>query len=97
MASENKTNVNGLAIYETLRANEGATLALIEITSKAGIPNESGYLTAARALAKKDGYKIEKIEKAVEAEAEIVTTYPSGVEVRKTKKVIADGYRLIKA
>lgn len=98
--ADNKTNTinpNGLAIYNALKANEGKTLTFAEIANLAGIEAKTGYLTAARKIAKDNGYTIAKIEKGAKATIRTITVYPNGLTLEKEKEAILDGYTLTPA
>ena len=95
MASK-QINPNGLAIVETLTAHEGETLAFAEIAQLANIPAQTGFLTAAKKIAKERGYSIEKVEDAIEVQEDIVAHYPHG-EFKRTRSAKVAGYRLVKA
>ena len=95
--ADNKTNTpnpNGLAIFNALKANEGKTLSFAEIADIAGIEPKTGYLTAARKIAREQGFEIVKIENAVTASIMTVTEYPSGLRIEKSKDATFDGYTL---
>lgn len=95
--ADNKTNTpnpNGLAIYNALKSNEGKTLTFAEIADLAGIEPKTGYLTAARKIARENGLEIMKVEDAVSAKVMTVTEYPSGLRIEKSKDVSYDGYTL---
>ena len=94
---ETKINANGLAILNTLKANEGKVLAFAEIAALAGIEAKTGYLTSAKKLAKAEHLEIVKRENAVIVTVKTVSTYASGLTVEKTKEVEVDGYELVDA
>ena len=95
--ADNKTNTpnpNGVAIYNALKDNDGKVLTFAEVASIAGIEPKTGYLTAARKIARDNGFDIVKVENAVVAKVTTVTEYPSGLRVEKVKDVNYDGYTL---
>lgn len=94
MASK-QLNPNGLAIVETLTAHEGETLAFAEIAQLANIPAQTGFLTAAKKIAKERGYSLDKVEDAIEVREDIVAHYPHG-DFQRTRLVKVAGYRLVK-
>lgn len=94
MASKTE-NSNGRAIVEVLTAHKGEILTLAEIAHEGGIKAETGYLAAARALAKEKGFAIEKIDNSVSVEVKTITTYPNGLSVEKAKTAQVAGYRLV--
>lgn len=85
----------GAAIYKVLADRKGEILAYADITHMAGLDNQTGYLTSARAIAKKNHTQIQKVLDAIKATATVVTTYPSGYEATAHKQLTLDGYRLI--
>lgn len=91
---ETKLNPNGLAIFNTLKANEGKTLAFAEIAALANIEPKTGYLTAAKKIALANGYEIVKVEDGVTATVATETAYPNGLIVKAEKTVTLDGYTL---
>ena len=92
---KSSTNSNGLAIYNAMADGEMRSFA--EIASIAKIEPKTGYLTAAKKVAKDNGYAIDKVEDAVEIAETIVRKYASGLETKTERKVKVAGYRLIKA
>lgn len=94
---ENKINTNGLAIFNALKENEGKTLAFAEIAAIAGIDAKTGYLTAAKKIAKDNGYAIMKAEDAVTITIKTETAYATGLIITKEKTATVDGYTLAKA
>ena len=91
---ETKINEKGLAIFNTLKANEGKTLAFAEIAALAGIEPKTGFLTSAKKIALTNGYEIVKIEDAVTAKVATETAYPNGLIIKAEKTAIYDGYTL---
>lgn len=91
---ETKTNTNGLAIYNALK-EANAPLTLAEIANIAGIKAETGYLTAARKIAKDNGYNIVKNEKGATLTIKTITIYPNGLEVEKMGEKAAATYELV--
>ena len=86
---EKVTNANGLAIVTVLKAHKGEVLAYAEICALANIEAKTGYLTAAKKLA-----KIEKVENGVTVTIKTVTTYATGLTVEKEKTATVDGYTI---
>ena len=91
---ETKINANALAILNALKANPGRILAFAELAAIAGVEAKTGYLTGAKKLAAAEKLTIEKVEDGAEYTLETIATYANGLEVRKTKTVKCDGYRL---
>ena len=94
---ENKINANGLAIFTALKENEGKALAFAEIANIAGIEAKTGYLTAAKKIAKDNGFAIRKIENGAKARVITVTEYANGLRIEKAKDIELDAYTLDKA
>jgi len=84
-----KVNPNGEAIANVLREHKGEVLAFAEIAKLANIEPKTGYLTAAKKLA-----KIEKVVDGVTVKVETKMVYPSGLEIVSTKETTIDGYTL---
>lgn len=94
--ADNKTNTpnpNGIALYNAIKG-EDCPITFAELANKAGIEAKTGYLTAARKLARADGFDIVKLDKAVTARMTSVTEYPSGLRIEKSKDLVMDGYVL---
>ena len=90
-----KTNPNGEAIYRVLAEHKGETLAFAEIANLANIEAKTGYLTAAKKVAKDHKQTILKAEGAVKTMLRTCTEYPNGLKIEKTKDAFVDGYQLI--
>ena len=94
--ADNKTNTpnpNGLAIFNALK-DANAPLSFAEIADTAGIEPKTGYLTAARKIARENGFELTKVENAVTAKVITVTEYPNGLRIEKAKDMTMDGYIL---
>lgn len=94
MDTKTVTNPNGLAILNTLKNANGATLTFAEIAADAGIEAKTGYLTAAKKLAAAEKLAIVKKVNAVTVTVKTIATYPNGLVVEKEKEVEMDGYVL---
>lgn len=95
--ADNKTNLpnpNGLAIFNALKENEGKTLTFAELANAAGVEAKTGYLTAARKIARENGFEIKKIENGAKATIRTITIYPNGLTIEKEKETELDGYTL---
>lgn len=88
-----KTNANGIAIFNVLKDADRA-LTLAEIADIAGIEAKSGYLTAAKKIAKDSGKRIALIEDGAEYTIHTIKTYASGLVVESDKVAKANAYRL---
>ena len=86
-------NPNGLAIFNALK-DATSPLTFAEIADTAGIEPKTGYLTAARKIARENGLEITKMEGAVSVNVTTVTEYPNGLRIEKSKAVEMDGYVL---
>lgn len=90
----NTINPNGLAILNTLK-NATAPLTFAEIADLAGIEPKTGYLTAAKKLARKEKLTITKRENAVTLKVKTITTFPNGLVLEKETEKTADAYELV--
>ena len=90
-----KLNPNGKAIYETLAARPGEILALAEIAHIAGIEAKTGFLTAAKKIAKDNGATLQKVIGGVKVKIQTATEYPNGYTANSEKEATLDGYRLV--
>lgn len=95
--NKNTINPNGLAILNTLKNANGATLAFAEIAHLAGIEAKTGYLTAAKKLAKAEKLAIVKVEDGVTVTVKTETVYPTGHVAVAEKAITIDGYKLVDA
>lgn len=91
---ETKINPNGLAIFNTLKDNQGKVLAFAEIAALAGIDAKTGYLTSAKKIAKENSFEIVKVEDGVETRIMTETAFPSGLTLKTEKVATIDGYKL---
>ena len=94
--ADNKPNIpneKGLALYNAIKG-ETSPISFAELANKANVEPKTGFLTAARKLARADGFDIVKLDKAVTARMTSVTEYPSGLRIEKSKDVAIDGYVL---
>lgn len=94
----NKTsNPNGEALYKVLADRKGEILTFAELANIAGVEAKTGYLTAAKKIARDNHQEIVKVEEGVIAKAHTVTTYPSGLEVESDREIKLAGYQLTSA
>lgn len=88
-----KQNPKGQALFNVLaEATEAMTFA--EMADKAGVEAKTGYLTAAKKVAKDQGREIVKVEEGCEYTLRTIKTFKSGLVVETEKTVKADGYLL---
>ena len=94
--ADNKTNTpnpNGIAIFNALK-DASTPLSFAEIADIAGIEAKTGYLTAARKIARENGFELTKVENAITAKVTTITEYPNGLRIEKSKDIAVDGYTL---
>ena len=91
---EKVINPNGLAIFNTLKDNQGKVLAFAEIAALAGIEAKTGFLTSAKKIALDNGFVISKVEDGVEVRIATETVFPSGLTAKTEKVTSVDGYTL---
>lgn len=90
----NTINPNGLAILNALKA-ANAPLTFAEIADIAGIEPKTGYLTAAKKLARTEKLTIVKRENAAKLIVKTIITYPNGMTAEKETEKLADAYELV--
>lgn len=95
MDKKPSTNTNGVAIYNAMA--DGTLRSFAEIANIAGVEPKTGYLTAAKKVAKDNGFEIVKTDDAIEVAETIISTYPNGLEIKRDRKVKVAGYQLVKA
>ena len=91
---EKTINPNGLAIFNTLKDNQGKVLAFAEIAALAKVDAKTGYLTSAKKIAADNGFAIVKVEDGVQVAIATETVYPSGLALKTEKVATLDGYTL---